>query len=672
MKIKCLFLFIVIIFFAFVPKVMADYEVGSLRYNIESVVVSNNKITISGYAFIHRRHNYVTVYERTSDGVETDRIIKDNGGQKVAIRVKSDSGKILVKEFECENDNYNFYYQMFNHTGWDESYEKDDDDDLEGIFSLNMYNNKQLNDCDTDYAQCYYEDLGFKISFTIDELLATFSADENLHFEIAAFNNDNRGWTNYETLKVINVTGNSPYIEVVNDKFNGSVKIFAYDVAFQKLIENSRYEVTPGHRFPGITGNLYRVYDKDDNGYINGFYKQLNIGLGGYNFLNGTYSPGKYVVCVNSGAVDACSSTSNNLCNSCPLGNHLVSLYGSWVEPEGNNRLIIKVNGNSCDVTTPSNGPLECNENKTFNSKCDNLTVVTSQGNADVTIEQTGYISSILTPLSTYAGGGINFDIMYYNTIRWDYAPGVLTPSYHNLVVEKMNSKLKDYENYINNINISELMFNNKLADINMVKKCSTNKNSNDYYQNELVTICVFSFPLANISLNGDVTYNSDVSSFNVNNKYYTPMNYNGNYKITADIVGMDRITDNAAKNDSKESTKWTGDWSDTFTNCQVNLYTLISGIPKFIYRPIDINNPFPNRNAGINWYDWYNITRNKERLENTYSNLDYTAILDNKAISDIKNYNKMHNYLEWDSINEVTKESSFITEKNYMVRGGN
>ena len=74
-----------------------------------------------------------------------------------------------------------------------------------------------------------------------------------------------------------------------------------------------------------------------------------------------------------------------------------------------------------------------------------------------------------------------------------------------------------------------------------------------------------------------------------------------------------------------------------------------------------------------MNWFDWYNINRNKERLEEGYSNLQYIANLDNKNISEIKEYNKDNNYLNWDSINEKTGESSFITENDYIDRvGGN
>ena len=80
----------------------------------------------------------------------------------------------------------------------------------------------------------------------------------------------------------------------------------------------------------------------------------------------------------------------------------------------------------------------------------------------------------------------------------------------------------------------------------------------------------------------------------------------------------------------------------------------------KPIYRPIDLNNPFPDRNAGVNWYEWYKIPNNKKRLEESYSKLQYQITLDNQTVVKIKNYNSSHNYLDWDGINS-DGESKFI-----------
>ena len=134
------------------------------------------------------------------------------------------------------------------------------------------------------------------------------------------------------------------------------------------------------------------------------------------------------------------------------------------------------------------------------------------------------------------------------------------------------------------------------------------------------------------------------------------------------------------AKKDGVDGKSWIGDWSDTFKKCDIELYPLLykDGKPSgnesnkynFIYRPIDIYNPFPNRNAGINWFEWYNIEKNKDRLESTYSNAEeYTAILNNEIISEIKAYNKSHNYLNWDNIDSNSGRSSFIDGK-YVIRG--
>ena len=135
----------------------------------------------------------------------------------------------------------------------------------------------------------------------------------------------------------------------------------------------------------------------------------------------------------------------------------------------------------------------------------------------------------------------------------------------------------------------------------------------------------------------------------------------------------MDRFKEDVAMEDSKDKTRpWTGNWETDIKNCSITLYPLL-GIPKnnsykylFIYRPIDLNNPFPNRNAGMNWYDWYNNSQNKDRLEKSYNKLQYQITLDSKLVSEIKKYNKneLNNggYLDWKTIDELGN-SSFVDE---------
>ena len=102
--------FTFILLFIFSTKVLADR--GDLIYEVQNVVLNNDSITLSGYAFIHRTQNYVTVYKRTADGGETGTAIMTGGGQKVAIKISSRT-KEKIFEYDCKNDKYNFYYQMY-------------------------------------------------------------------------------------------------------------------------------------------------------------------------------------------------------------------------------------------------------------------------------------------------------------------------------------------------------------------------------------------------------------------------------------------------------------------------------------------------------------------------------------------------------------------------------
>lgn len=687
-------IFIFILFLIFVPNVNADK--GDLNYEITNVIITDNKITIEGWAFIHRTHNYVTVYERKSNGVETQKVVKSNGGQKVKIKLEDSKGNKLEKEYKCKNtpNGYNFYYQQF----------------YKGLipYNVNTYNNSDKNKCSAiTSTQCYYEDLDFSITFSLDEIYEKFSAETDLKFSIAAYNNHYGKYTKYEILKTPRMNWKSDFIDISSGNVNGEVKFIAIEAILRKLngdsTRNSSYESigvcsasSDVNKFCDPKNSTYYIYDLDSSGFVNGYKKGSNDGLGGVNFLNNTLSPSLYAICVNrksnKKAPDACSSKNDNgFCTKCPSGGRLLATYSSWVTLSGTNQLRIRVKDEKkCEVTKPLPDNLQCNNSGALSSTCDELTVKTDEGSAVVKIEQVGTVSSVLTPDSTYAGGGFKFGIMYYNNIKWSYVGKKPNDKLHNAINAEMNKKIKNFDSYIADINITNLKLGNSVIKSGMVKKCSSSSSSKNYYGKNGITVsCVFTFPDSIIKSNGDVDYTSvSSSSLNINNKYYTEVKDNGKYPVTATITGMSRITDSSAKEDSadKNNKPWTGIWTDSIDGCVINLYPLLKTKPKetpgstvlnpnFIYRPIDINNPFPNRNAGINWFDWYDISSNKDRLENTYNskNLEYKAVLDNETIANIKKYNKNKNYLDWNSINDKTGKSSFINDYNYVVRvGGN
>lgn len=695
---KCILIFI--LFLIFIPSVNAAY--GDLNYEVTNFTLSNDSLKISGYAFIHRTNNYVTVYERKesdTNNVNKNNVVKSDGGQKVKIKIvdSNNTSNYLEKEYLCVDDNYNFYYQMFY---------KDSSKNY-GIYDVSTYNDVSLNKCNENGSQCYYEDLGFEIKFSVDELLEKFSSDSNLRLYIAAYNKDFGKYTDYKELKIPNVSGSSDYIEVVDGaKRNGNVQFIAssallWNINGYPISGIDIYGCSNGEVSQGICSNYhYNILNLNDsncsgvNCFKNGFKIVKNDGLGGKSFLNNTHSPGMYALCVtdsgNGHYLNSCSADSDGYCNSCSGNKYLA--FGSWVTLTGSSQLVIKVKDiKKCDLVTPSKQTLQCNDNKILDSTCEELTVITDKGTTDVKIEQKGYISSVLTPDITYAGAAFNFGVMYTNTIKWSFVKNVTDTELKNAVIEEMKDKIKSFDTYIAGLNITNL----KLGDITvgdgfLVKKCTASSENKDYLNTELTVSCVFYFPKSSISDDGEVTYSAGIDENGIENKYYTPINYFKNkvilgdqvyynYPITLNIEGMSRITDNATKTDSsKKGTAWTGSWNDTFNNCNIKLYPLLyngSGegnnvaLFNFIYRPIDISNPFPNRNAGINWYEWWSNDRNKELLKSSYDRLQYVAKLNNVSIAKIKNYNKntKNGYFDWDTMNG--EKSTFIDNYDYISR---
>ena len=355
-------------------------------------------------------------------------------------------------------------------------------------------------------------------------------------------------------------------------------------------------------------------------------------------------------------------------------------LYASWIKPTG--EFVIKVyNDKKCKPSQP-NIKASCNSSSSsFSSTCEELTVKTNDANdeikskANVKISQTGSITTILTPTNTYAGGGFKFGIMYHNTISWS-----LVKQYKGTIediTKEMQAKLK--ENFVDGFGLKNVKFGNEQIPDDYFKQNIKCQETGSFTNgNTLTTMCIVYLPNSVVEeYTGKVTYKQG-DNLGLNNKYYTPIDWDSNkkYEIVATISGMDRLKESSVKADSKDKNKvWTGTWEYTLNgskdNCDINLYPLYgqpTGGKKnlkytFIYRPIDLNNPFPNRNPGMNWYDWYNIERNKERLESSYNREQYSITLDSQKTSEIKKYNKDElnkgGYFDWKTIENG--QSSFV-----------
>ncbi len=321
----------------------------------------------------------------------------------------------------------------------------------------------------------------------------------------------------------------------------------------------------------------------------------------------------------------------------------------------------------------------KCNESaKMENVKC-LKTITKGKNRRDVKLDQTATLTNILTPTKIYQGGGIKLGFMYYNTVKWKFTDDEQYGNDDSEIRGLLESKLKKLDELENDI-VVEVSLKDKNGDEigkidNIQKKC---EQKGEFTEGKTVTTtCTFLLPESIVKLGtGKVDYNNS-SGQGINNEYYTPITYTGELSLEAEIKNIGVL---------KEVDGWTNNWTlkydgENDDSCKVNVTSRLykpdqSNKYAFIYRPIDINNPFPNRNAGVNWYDWYSIPANKERLKSSYSKEEYQVILDNQSVSKIKEYNndKNNNYLDWTGINKKTEKSEFIDKYNivHIQEGGN
>ena len=685
-----IFLFIIITSLSLLENVKAEKgNCGAVRYDVTNLNIRDEKITFTGWAFINCTQNY-TDYKGNDSS-----IVKSGGGQKIKIRAIDSNGNQVGSEKEVNgsivnNINYNFYCQQY----YFQTEKSECQKAYNGTFPSSGWNNR----CTDGVAssQCLYQNIGFSITFNTSEW--NVEDGTQIRFQIAVTNRDyqnkyNRSYSNWETLSLNKAVKpdikNNPNIEIVKNSSGESVKVIISEGIFRDINGNYVVETSDGtkgsctyvrkdyaHCKPyswsdAVEGEVYKISSSTIGAFKNGYSAST---INEFKILGNTttYSPGRYIVYVEKGWRGERKRY--------PGSDKEMVLYASWVKPTG--EFVIKVyNDKKCKPSQP-NIKASCNSSSSsFSSTCEELTVKTNDANneikskANVKISQTGSITTILTPTNTYAGGGFKFGIMYHNTISWS-----LVKQYKGTIediTKEMQAKLK--ENFVDGFGLKNVKFGNEQIPDDYFKQNIKCQETGSFTNgNTLTTMCIVYLPNSVVEeYTGKVTYKQG-DNLGLNNKYYTPIDWDSNkkYEIVATIRGMDRLKESSVKADSKDKNKvWTGTWEYTLNgskdNCDINLYPLYgqpTGGKKnlkytFIYRPIDLNNPFPNRNPGMNWYDWYNIERNKERLESSYNREQYSITLDSQKTSEIKKYNKDElnkgGYFDWKTIENG--QSSFI-----------
>lgn len=678
----------IILFILMMGKVNAVAR--ELRYDVTDLKISpDGTINFKGWAFLHKTHNFVTVNKMNSNGNETSGILNitfsdgtksTSGGQKIYIRAyyQNNNKKIIIDESEIDGQKsingktYNFYQQMYyNHRSKDEAktlYNETTYTFTDGA----VWDNK----CDPNVkygygSNCYYEDLGFDISFNVRQgNWLNVPEESDIYFEIAATNTDYQQKTGnqaspYEPLYVREgvFEGNSEndYIQIDTTSFSKKVKF----IATTAWVSEEDLKKEDGKEVKKCIGATNKTYDIVQNSNLTGFTNGY-LGTEKNSFPNNTYGPGRFLI--NTAGING----NENGRKVCPPGNNVVkAAWASWVKPAGDLNFKIEVkNDKKCEVSKPSTDTMECNSWTNLSSTCDKLTVRNGNSSATVKIVQNGYISNIFKSnlvnndtnynASSYDGGWFKYGITYYNEVSWNI--GNLSQGNVEEIESAMESRLKSIQEFKDGLNLTitglEEITGNKL-----IKNCSESGSfKND---NKLITVCTFFLPSSVLeNFNGTVNYLEDENKDNINNKYYIPLDAK-NYEVSVKLENLSRLSETQAEKDSKNKV-WIGTWTiDTSCSLKVTNRLYENGKHKFIYRPINLNNPFPNRSPGVNWYTWYITEENKDRktLEDSYKKLEYYTELDNRTISTIKEYNKNHNYFS-------KVDTDFFGD--YIKEGGN
>lgn len=328
-----------------------------------------------------------------------------------------------------------------------------------------------------------------------------------------------------------------------------------------------------------------------------------------------------------------------------------------------------------------------CNNSSKILQSCARKTIETTNAQADINYEQTGVITNLLSPTKIYQGGGVSLGFIYQNTIKWNFVDGSLYKKGLNeyeakerITNEIRNSLIKSTDQFTNELkNNIELSFNGiSNSYINKIKnelQINCQRTGEVREGQTLTTTCTIFMPETKLKYGiGTIDKVVGSSSDGITNKIYTQLKYTGKSHLYAKISKLNMLK----VDDNNEWSISFGDINDGSCDIDVEERLYNSGVSnkakyKFIYRPISINNPFPNRNAGANWYEWWSNPYNKERLNRSYnddSSLQYQIELNPSSIKSIKQSNTMRDYYEWDEDDEKNN-NKFVTN-NFVIKRQN
>jgi len=665
------FLLIIVMLLSFCFCNNKVYAANELAYQIQNMTIGNDYIIFEGWAFIKNVHNNyngntaeITISSYTSEGEFIS------------------NAEIVGKDDRMGRAIYESLCLRYNGVG-KECTVLYDQSDAEG----------NGNSCENSGRNCRYDNAWFKarikisdlynaannkeVSFKIKVKVRDLEVEEDLTV-YSAYYHDNNQKINYNVQFIqgadkIKVIVNGARVLTQGGAFKQGAAFYFENGKNYKLSGTELYYLRSGSKYAGLP--LYRI----SFGGVSNYQCNNNSSLSATATTDGTCKGFLYATW---GKV---------------VGNRIVIKVSDPPVSEESCDVVDNPNltcnnhnySSSCnyDITSSQSYDIYYDDSSLANCGTTLSTEVYVTGK--VKIKQTGELMFGLNRGPIYSGGGFEYNISYSNTASWDFltepsqsncpsqylAHGCsiqytrcytrnCTPypycscSYGYLYPSECDTKEEYIDIIENEVEKKYLTLNNssiytEWPDSNVVGQNDTNVGiwecTNNLFDEgwdrteEIKQTCTFTLHNAFINKNtSKVVYgNASLNEYLNGNSdsgeplYYIPLKMpSGQFYVKANLTGLSSIS----------GMRWNADYTCD-VECRQKLYDLSNGGYLYYFRPIALNNPFPNgRNPGVNWIDWVEVTQNKERLLETYTstnNIEYTVTLTNNDIANIKSYNQ-------------------------------
>ena len=695
------FIIIILITTFFNIDVKALSNDTSLIYDVEEFIVTETEITFKGWALIHGYHNY--------------------GGQNTKISIVANNSMEVETSSYNSSKNIALYKSLCIKTG-DECYEK--------YGQASCVQGRGT-------SSCHYDNVGFNITFKINELINKFGKDKSISFKIKVTTRDVKTGKKIERTEDIAVS--SKAVNAADGQFinNNKIQIDGGNniIHISDISNTAKITVYPARVLSDLKGTRVK----------NTFIWKQNQKYTITNVSNSTKEDYEALKMYQLSYKQEYDKKYDDKYNYAPAGTGTTGwAYATWLKVDGSVKITLedpKKDDNKCPAGSGYNAQvLQCAEEKyycetttTNKNLTDTITTkhpkyyeyskygkgnfcteeLTRTVKLNAKIIQQGTMKFDIDEKVIYSGGGFAFASSYNGNIKYEFTNVTYTikeKEHYLKAIYKTNPETREKEligykdkcrdkthsytvtkgseewdiavEYMQSLlekpkdNARTLSFDSNkvgtskksIGSWTVTYSGDSDGNNKTWEEGEVIEYKL-DFELDKACINKQtsaIRYISSDSECLENErdggeKYYIPIKQpTGTFPVGVKIDDLNML----------KSKTWKVNY-ECNVNCNQKLYDIEKNkiSYKFIYRPINMNNPFPNREEGNNWSLFMNDQAAIEDKLNR-DTLEYEINLGPNQITSIKSYNRNHNYTSLSTITNGGR-SLYLNELNFEVRTG-